>query len=315
MTLTISPWDRSLEETIQILEIMYLGYPLSPRFSPEDQLIMLKKGIEGFEDSFYCARTSQGIVGYIAVGQNQARQPVLSCSVLPEMRRQGIGEALFARVIKDIRRGQHKVLNSLVFASSHGGIAFMKKHDFQEIDRVSWTSRPLSTPWPEWALAKVHDIQKSEIRVINGVELEHLRNDWAEAWWKLQTGILRDVPSVVPFSETPFEKWKAYIDPPFTYRDHVLFAVLGRELIGSLRLGDLKNDKMNINHTGTSRDYRRRGVSLLLKYKAFELARNKGARFITTQNHRSNPMLALNIKLGFSVQDEAIDYAKKLDDL
>ena len=45
-------------------------------------------------------------------------------------------------------------------------------------------------------------------------------------------------------------------------------------------------------------NYRRRGLSMILKIKAFQLAKEYGAEFLTTQNHYLNPILQIN-KVGF----------------
>jgi GNAT superfamily N-acetyltransferase len=314
MTFKIRPWHKTSEEAQQIFEIIYTCFPLFPRVDPCDCLTILLKSTKKFEAFIYTAYINQRMVGYALLRENQAQQPTMMCAVLPTERSQGIGEALFVQVTKEVRARGHKVLNSFAFSSNNLGISFLETRNFIENDRVSWTSFDLSSPWPKWALEKVNTAQQLDIQIIDGVELETLRDDWAKAWWRLQNSVLLDVPSKTPFSETPFDEWLTYIDPPFTYRDLVLFAIQEGELIGSLNLGSLKGDKMNINHTGVARAYRRNGISILLKYKAFELAKTKGAKFITTQNHNYNHnILTLNLKLGFQLQDEYIDYAKVLE--
>ena len=314
MTFKIMSWHKTSEEAQQIFEITYTCFPLFPKVDPCDCLTILLTITKRFGGSIHTAYVNQSMVGYALLRENQAQQPTIMCAVLPSVQSQGIGKTLFTRISKEVRERGHKVLNSFSFLSNKLSVSFLENRNFIETDRVSWTLFDLSSPWPKWALEKVNITQQLNIQIIDGVELETLRDDWAKAWWRLQSSVLLDVPSKVPFSETPFDEWLTYIDPPFTYRDLVLFAIQEGELIGSLSLGSLKGDKMNINHTGVARAYRRKGVSMLLKYKALELAKIKGAKFITTQNHNYNHnILTLNLKLGFQLQDEYIDYAKVLE--
>ena len=60
-------------------------------------------------------------------------------------------------------------------------------------------------------------------------------------------------------------------------------------------------------------NFRRRGISMILKLKAFELAKEYGAEFITTQNHHLNPMLQINKNLGFVEDAVDLSFQKNLD--
>jgi predicted GNAT superfamily acetyltransferase len=59
--------------------------------------------------------------------------------------------------------------------------------------------------------------------------------------------------------------------------------------------------------------YRRRGLSVILKLKALELAQKYGAEHITTQNHPLNPILQINKKLGFVEDIIDVSFQKYLN--
>ena len=94
-------------------------------------------------------------------------------------------------------------------------------------------------------------------------------------------------------------------EPPMLHRKHSIVILDGVEMVGLLNLGELEDGKININFTAVKSNYRRRGLSMILKIKAFQLAKEYGAEFLTTQNHYLNPMLQINKKLGFV--EDAID--------
>ena len=308
MLIKICPWNQHKAEAHAFFKVLEICYPLFRKPQPANHMTFLKTHIKDLEDSLCFAKVDGHIVGFAALGKNQAQQANLTCAVLPEFRQQGIGTLLFNYCLDYLKKNNHTILNSFTFQSHSEARDFLTQRSFVEIDRICWTQRKVVDPFPEWVLMKVNTVKNSSIQIIYGHELQHIREDWMEAWWKLQTEVLQDVPSSVPFKEMPFEKFKLYAHPPFTQRENVLFAIKDKELVGSLRLGTLQDGKMNINHTGVARTFRRQGVSTSLKYKAIQLAQQQGAQMITTQNHVHNPMLDLNLKLGFTPRDELIEY-------
>ena len=148
--------------------------------------------------------------------------------------------------------------------------------------------------------------------MVNGEAFALLRDDWDHAWWALTNDTAKDIPSREPFRAIPFEEWQMFMAPPHTDRSLALLALDGIEPVGFLSLGKLLNDKMNINYTGVQKRYRRRGVSLVLKVQATTLAKQLGARVLTTQNHEENPMLKLNRALGFRHADACVVFERRL---
>ncbi len=65
-------------------------------------------------------------------------------------------------------------------------------------------------------------------------------------------------------------------------------------------VGEMTPGRFYTLNTGVRGDYRGRGLATLLKTKAIEYAKARGATKIRTHNHSENaPMLAINKKLGF----------------
>jgi GNAT superfamily N-acetyltransferase len=55
----------------------------------------------------------------------------------------------------------------------------------------------------------------------------------------------------------------------------------------------------NTDLTGVVRGYRRQGIATALKVHAISAAKAQGVRRIDTMNNETNPMLELNVRLGF----------------
>lgn len=180
------------------------------------------------------------------------------------------------------------------------------------MDRIVWSNRSLNLELPKIDSNKARYLKKKGVQFLNGTDFEENCPDWEHQLWTLQTSVLKDVPSAIPFSNIPFEEWRQFIELHFNNRQNSLFAVLKGKLIGSLLLGKQKDGIINIEHNGVDKNYRRMGVSTVLKVKAFALAKTDGANTISTQNHQRNPMLALNFRMGFRSVETLIEMKAKI---
>ena len=151
------------------------------------------------------------------------------------------------------------------------------------------------------------------LRVVSGTEFEAIRTDWDRVWWRHLMDCMHDVPMEIPFVEMPFETWRPYIEPPLMDRSRVLVALDGDDMVGLMYLGAVRRGKANIDHTGVTRAYRRRGVSTMLKCAAIRHAKALGASYVVTQNHEHNPMFGLNQAFGFKHVDTEADGLKLIE--
>ncbi len=67
--------------------------------------------------------------------------------------------------------------------------------------------------------------------------------------------------------------------------------------------------------TGTARTHRRRGIATALKVASCRALRRRGVTRIIAQNERDNPMLDLNISLGFEPSFKAIKHKGDVADV
>lgn len=312
MTLVIERWDGLHESACRLFDLAELNGPTNPAADRRHVLSFIANRCRGFENSAFVAKIDHQIWGFAMIfrGSTTGVANIVGC-VHPDKRKQGLGTALLAHINDELPKYPHiHTLTTDTFQSCPEGIRFVQKAGYAEHDRIYWSKRSVTPPFPEDALQKYQALLKSSIRFVLASEFETLRPDWDVCWWTHHTEVLKDIPSVIPIEAGPFEEWRKGIEPPLADRSRILMALDGLDPVGSLYLGKPEAGVCNINHTGVAASHRRRGLSLALKIKAFELAAQLGAHFITTQNHHHNPMLNINLQLGFDVQDVFLSFSK-----
>lgn len=93
-----------------------------------------------------------------------------------------------------------------------------------------------------------------------------------------------------------------------------IVALAGEQWVGlSVLTHDMaKPDEAATVLTGVVNSHRRRGIATALKVAVFKRARQACIRRITTQNEENNPMLQLNLRLGFREGSAWVLYRKEL---
>ena len=63
--------------------------------------------------------------------------------------------------------------------------------------------------------------------------------------------------------------------------------------------------------TGVLRTYRRMRIATALKVRTIEFAQTYGAQWIETSNEENNPMLQLNLRVGFQPAPAWLSFEKR----
>lgn len=315
MTIQILNWEGRHSTACAMFDLAEICYPSIPRADRDFAVRFISNRNKGFELGTQYAKTGSDICGFTMVskGVSDGLTNIIG-GVHPTQRNKGVGTALlkqtlnYLQTLPDINTTQTKS-----FQSNIESCRFLEKHGFHVVDNIHWSRRSVASPFDDWAQQKTAHIQNSSLRFVRGDEFKSIRPDWARAWWKLEINALKDVPSTIPFEPQPFERWRPQQELPFRDCTRTLLALDGIEPVGAIVLGNsIDNGIININHTGVASSHRRKGLSVALKVKAFEFAAQLGAHTVQTQNHQSNPILGLNIKLGFVTHDVMVDYLKPL---
>ena len=109
------------------------------------------------------------------------------------------------------------------------------------------------------------------------------------------------MPTPDPLTRRPFDEWVKELDHPAFLGGSWFIALDGDDYVGmSSTWRDLAtSERLHQGLTGVLRPHRRQGVATDLKIRVNEFARDRGARYIITDNEENNPMYAINVQLGF----------------
>ena len=182
-------------------------------------------------------------------------------------------------------------------------------------ERIFWYERSLDQTLSTELQAKLDRLSHSSIKIISAQEYTSLRPDWERVWWTLETETSQDVPSMLGVMQLSFEEWQAAMKSFTPDLNKTLIAIDGLNPVGILKLSSVRETCININYTAIASSHRRRGISSLLKSKAFELAKTLGADRIATQNHSTNQaIINANLNFGFKERDQELDYVVTLEE-
>lgn len=222
--------------------------------------------------------------------------------VNPEFHGQGIGKALYEKVLASLQ--PHKPISARVQVreSSQRALRFFAERGFVETKR-DWVSVLEVASCDLTPYEELESTLTSE--GITFTTLGELQAKDPEALRKFHT-LFSEVRLDVPRSEpaTPIS-YEFFVDniinaPDFDGR-LFLVALDGEDYIGFTGMypfGDTK--ALDQWLTGVKREYRKRNIALALKIRAIQFAKDNGYMSIRTDNDSTNiGMLAINNKLGF----------------
>jgi mycothiol synthase len=205
--------------------------------------------------------------------------------VVPEVRRGGVGSALFERCLEHARSLDATWLSTTVDELNSPGRAFAAAHGFVEADREVELRRTIGVEPAPGPL--------TGIEVVSVAERPELLEASYEA---VAVQAYRDMPLPASFVAT-FEKWleeegAGILDASFVALD-------GREIVGYAGM------QAHAEHglTAVRRSHRGRGIATHLKRHQLAWAATAGvAELVTFTQGRNNAMQHVNERLGYAAQ-------------
>jgi GNAT superfamily N-acetyltransferase len=206
--------------------------------------------------------------------------------VAPRSRKTGFGTALLERC--EAHLGDLGVAMVLSFSTPEdAGRSFATVHAFRhtQTTRISGvdprTIQPASAP--------------------PGVKLRSLGELDPRKVFELDSGTMLDIPGEVSMDDLSFEQWlEDYWRHPDTDLEASVAAVVDNRPVAFSHLRVAPGGRAVTDMTGTLRDYRGRGLALLVKRATLVNAARRGVEFVSTENDETNgPMLRVNEKLGY----------------
>jgi RimJ/RimL family protein N-acetyltransferase len=207
-----------------------------------------------------------------------------SVAVTASRRREGIGSALLARLLRHLEEvGATKVTS------------FMRFSDEGERWSVArgW-SRQLSGP-----LIAVDPRTVPTPSLPPGFRCVPTREVTPEAVYDAVVEAARDEPRPDPIDAIPYDDFLSEWDAPDVDREASCAVLDGDRVVAFTELR-VTGDRAQHGFTGTRRDYRGRGLATAAKCFALQAAAARGVTRVTTSNAEENAaMRAINRKLGF----------------
>lgn len=235
----------------------------------------------------------------------------------PDVRRQGLGEAIYEDLLAAARERDAEELIAGVKESMTDGFEFARRHGFIEVKR-DWESRLDADQFDFTAFAEAPKrVAEAGIRITTLAEETAKDASALERIYELDSDCGRDVPSIDPFTPLAFEDWrKEVLESPNSTPDAFYLAVSAEgRYLGVSNLWRSLEDPTFIwqGLTGVRREARGKGIAMALKLATVEYARAHGIREIKTWNdQRNQPMLRINEAMGFVKQPAWIEMRKDL---
>jgi GNAT superfamily N-acetyltransferase len=240
----------------------------------------------------------------------------LRLEVDADVQRQGIGSALHDRLMVELRAHGAHLVRADAPESLGASVSFLTNRGFGEVDRT-WDSHL------DVARFDIGRFAGAEERVAGqGIEITTLAEQAPDdptvlaKLYDLFTGAERDEPSLDPSTPLPIDEFVAReLRDPTVIPEAFFLARDGERLVGVSSLQHLPplTDVIDTGFTGVHRDYRGRGIAMALKLRAIRYAREHGYREVRTSNNaRNDPMLRINLALGFVRHPPIITFERKI---
>lgn len=294
---------QDYETVVQIINTVWPDYPVTP-----DELCNEDEEYKpGYVRRRFLAIKDELVVGCGAfehrLNMYHPQLFWLRLDVLPAHRQQGIGTRLYEHMLTLLKSDYGACeLHSNIRNGQAYSIRFLHERGFQEIKREVETRLDTATFDP----TTFHEIDEQlaasgiEIYVLSELLISDVNT--LHNVYELHQTLLQEVPSPAQRTKVNFESWRwgyssAY---PRFIPDANFMALHQGAYIGLSSLwGDPTSGQLTTGMTGVLPAYRRKGIATALKVRGIRFAQTQGNLSLMTSNESENPMLQLNLNLGF----------------
>ena len=268
----------------------------------------------------YVVEADGRIAGYGACGDRHwAFEPgkfFIDLAVHPNARRQGLGTALYSRVMQEIEQWGPETISISSFTREDfpGGMRFLKTRGFDQAMRMPRSRLDVAAFDPAPFAAKMQRVRAAGMELHNMAHHMAHTPDWLRRWYDVQNELMQDVPYHDEFTPPTFETFQNRIDGhPRIFPEALIVAQDGDRWVGmsGLWLNQGNPQKLETGLTGVVRSHRRMGIATAMKVTAICFAQEKGITEIDTDNEENNPMYQINVQLGFEPVPASLDFLKE----
>lgn len=186
-------------------------------------------------------------------------------------------------------------------------IAALTEHGFQCIMKGVDTTLDVTAFDPAPFAAEEQRLANEGIRIFSLPQLMESDPEWEQNLYTVQAIVRRDHPRPEGILATtiPIEEWRKLTFGSTMRPTLWMIAVAANGAyvgVSNLHVEDAAGKVAHNGLTGVLRAYRRRGVARAIKVNLIKAARREGIEKIHTGNEENNPMLQLNLQLGFQIR-------------
>lgn len=238
----------------------------------------------------------------------------------PSARMQGIGTALYSYIVSDLDLGPVHGWETASWEGDPSGGAWLEHLGFELASTHQMSELVLDDVDFSVFTPLVEAVEASGVELLSLSELMARNPQAGQDLYDLAVELSHDAPWYEEVSKPPFDVWRReYIDSENILADAFTVAVFEGQLIGQSALARDVHDQsiLRTGLTGVRREFRRKHIATAMKVRAIAQAktlegRGSGVR-VVTGNAAENPMLDLNLKLGFAKQPAWYVYARTMN--
>lgn len=242
----------------------------------------------------------------------------IGVTVHPAYERRGIGTLVYNHIMEALAACPlpPTMLVSGVREDKTQGIRFLQQRGFQQVMRSPISRLDLahfdgSRFANVLTKVKAAGITIYTIAALAGIDPDHRQKIYELDWQCTLDEPMPDTPTKPPFEEYT----KFFFENPRFIQEACFIAVDGHDYVGmsNLFLNPGQPTEINTGFTAVLRTHRRRGIATALKLHALAYAQQHGYQAIKTGNEENNPMLTINLMLGFTPQPAWLDFQKLIE--
>jgi mycothiol synthase len=233
-------------------------------------------------------------VGTASAAEQRGRGiPLVRNIVRPELRRQGVGSALYAEISRWARERSFGQLEAWIDDEETDGLAFARARGFVEVSRELKVALELREHEPPPV------DPPPGIEIVTWTE----RPDAVRGMYEVYCEAEPDIPGYEGDEVSGFDQWLANDMSGSGDRPEWTFvAIAGDEVVGYAKFSLTEAQPQTAFHdlTGVKRAWRGRGIAGALKRRQIAWAKENGyARVVTNNEERNEPIRRLNERLGY----------------